>query len=152
MSNIDQAFWVKGKKIIPVDITHIKYILANPEEFDLTKEEIWDWYDKNHEKRGLEGKTREQIIKKVSEDGWVRVRHYVRPRDFWSIQTYDTRRSKKTIDNFILWCLAEKTMSMNDELQIMSYKDGEVQSYSFMNGGVRTYLMEMKKNKKNRIL
>jgi len=142
MNEIDHAFWIKGKEIIPVGTIHIRYIMDNPEKFNLTKEEIWAWYDRNKEKRGLEGKTREQIIRKVAEDGWIRVRHYIRPRDFWSIQTYDTRRDKKAIENFILWCLNEGTMSMNDEIHILSYKDGSMQSYSYQDGGVRTYLFE----------
>ncbi len=142
MGNVDQAFWVKGKKIIPVGTIHIRYILDNPELFNLTSEVLQDWYKQNNEKIGQEGKTREQVIKKVAEDGWIRVRHYMRPRDMWSIQTYDARRDKKSIDNFILWCLNEGVMGMNDELHILSYKDGSMKDYSFMDGGVRTYLYE----------
>jgi predicted SprT family Zn-dependent metalloprotease len=142
MGNVDQAFWIKGRKIIPVGKIHIDYIIENPELFGLTDEYIKSIYKKNKEKLGQEGKSREFLIKEVSKEGWIRVRHYTRPRDMWSIQTDDIERRKKAIDNFILFCLSEKIMTYNDELFLMSYHTDTSYSYSYMDGGVKSYLKE----------
>jgi len=146
-----KGFWVKGSRIIEVQgASHINYIIDNPEDFGLDLEEIRNIYKKHGEKLGQEGDAREEIIINVSRRGWVRVRHYIRPRDYWSIQAYNERIGKKSIENFIYWALENKKMSLNDELQIFYYETEDLEIYDYKNGGVRKFLSEqIKKYKKN---
>lgn len=145
------GFWVKEDRIIllraPLEGTHISYITAHPEEFHLTREEIQRVYDTYQEELHKEGKAREELIKRVSQEGWIRVRHYRGSHDYWSIQTYDTVRERKYIVDFVEWCLKntidnEPIMTLNDELHLFSYKDESKEIYDYMSGGVERFLSE----------
>jgi hypothetical protein len=143
-----KAFWIKDKKVIDITTTtHINFIINHPDDFFLTKDYIKKLYNKYKEKLGVEGKAREEIIRKVSELGWVRVRHYkVKQEEYWSIQ-YDVynERNKRTIKNFVEWALYEsKIMNKNDTLLLLGYKDNSSYSYNFISGGVLNFLSEHK--------
>lgn len=145
------GFWVRENRIIPLraplEDTHISYITQHPEEFHLTREEIQRVYDTYQEELHREGKAREEIIKRVSQEGWIRVRHYLKP-DYWSIQTYDTVRERKYIVDFVVWCLQhtidnKPIMTLHDELRLFSYKDeSSIETYDYARGGVRRFLEE----------
>ena len=144
----NNGYWIKNKLIVDVsNSTHINYIMDYPEDFNLTKDYISSLYKKYNEKIGTEGKAREEIIRKVSELGWIRVRHYViNHEEYWSLQ-FDVynERNRKTIRNFIEWALYEsKVMNKNDSLKFSGYKDDYYSEYNFMNGGVLKYLSENK--------
>lgn len=141
---------MKEHRIIPLrdpaEGTHISYIIEHPEEFTLTKEEIQKIYDTYQEELYREGKAREEIIQRVSQEGWIRVRHYLKP-DYWSIQTYDTVRERKYIVDFVVWCLENtlhnrRIMTLTDELHLFSYKDATMEIYDFSRGGVERFLLE----------
>lgn len=161
MSEASQAdaFWARmGKNGIEVhDVTqgnHIGKILSNPELFGLTREEIEEVYAQYGEPIGLEGKAREAIIKRVANDGWVRIRHYTGRSDYWSIQTDSTEKRKKEIKAFCYWALkiprnaqGEQTgkpvMSYQDSAVIMGYDDdNDIKRYNFQNGGIKRYMIE----------
>lgn len=138
------AFWIKGKKIIETTISrHISYIIKNPEKFGLTKKEINDIYKKHGEKEETEGKAREEIIKKASKSGWVRVRHYSKP-DYWSIQTDRWLPSReKTISNFLYNAIYDKEYMQKDaHIVILGYEDGFRKEYKWKDGGAQKFLEE----------
>ena len=84
------AYWISPQsKVIPMDNhkKHIDLIMSNAEVFGLTDEEIKAIYNSENEIIGTEGKAREQIIKKIISQGWIRIRHYRRP-DIFSINVY----------------------------------------------------------------
>lgn len=137
------AFWAKGEEVIETDEAHIRVIMQDPEKFGLTAEEIDEIHDEYGERRGQEGKARNELIKRVARNGWVRVRHYVnKGSDYWSIQVDRYRKRRDSIDNFIWWALESDIMKMNDELVITAYDENMVLQYSFMDGGVKAYLEE----------
>lgn len=80
------AFWIIPKKYLntaqspvpAVEKTHIDFVTENPEMFGLTLAEIQETYDKHGEKLRFEGKARDQIIYKLLQKGFVRVRKNVR--------------------------------------------------------------------------
>lgn len=72
--------------LVSVPETHIKLTINHHTKFGLTKEYINTIFKKYNEPLYLEGKAREEIIKKVLNKGWVRIRRYNRPRVYWSIQ------------------------------------------------------------------
>lgn len=152
-SSKTNGFWVKGSKIY--DITtgfHAGFIIDNPDLFGLSKEDIVSSYKKNKEKFGQEGKTREELIKMVAQDGWIRVRHYIKPRDYWSIQCDNTKLRKSSIHDFLYWAIKNEFMTYYDEVVLLGYNDADDREYySFQSGGVQEYLMnEAKKNFSNK--
>lgn len=140
------AFWMKGGEVVENSNSHIRVIIDNPEKFGVTSEYIQSVYDKHGETLGVEGEAREEVIREVSRNGWVRIRHYTsRGSDYWSIQVDRIRRRKEQIQDFIFWAIENEYMTMNDELRIVGYDDEQVQVYSFFEGGVKAYLEEKKR-------
>ena len=140
------AYWVKGDEVIENDASHIRIIADNPERFGLTRRYIEDVFEQHGEMMGTEGEAREEIIKEVARNGWIRVRHYVnRNSDYWSIQVDNLRRRKNDIDSFIIWAIDKGIMYPSDEIRLLGYDNDEVRNYSFMDGGVNAYLGESTK-------
>jgi len=73
------AFWINNEtgEAIYCPRKHIDVILDYPEIFGFTKDELWAIYDKYGERFRLEGKAREEILKKAIDKGWIRVRKYM---------------------------------------------------------------------------
>jgi hypothetical protein len=141
------CFWVHGYDIYELyAIKHVEFILKNLSLFDITESEIKSTYEKYNEPLYSEGKAREEIIKKVAKDGWVRVRHYVGRNDYWSIQTDRYERRKGIIKNFVNKALNKYGMVLDDEVCIVSYDTNSVLSYTSQDGGVAR-LLERKLNK-----
>lgn len=149
-ASMSNGYWVKGSKVYDVTASaHVKFMLDNLELFDLTKEDIATAYAEFKEKPGIEGKAREALIKYVSSYGWVRVRHYRRPEDYWSIQADNTKIRKETITDFIYWAIKNKVMAYDDSVIILGYdNEDDREVYTFQTGGVKNYLMAENKNKK----
>lgn len=154
-----EAFWARlGKRGIEVyDVSqgnHIGKILDNPTLFGLTREEIENLYAQYGEPIGLEGKAREEVIKHVAKEGWVRIRHYTGRNDYWSIQTDDTEKRKKEIKAFCYWALkvprneegeqiGNPIMTYHDSAVIMGYDNpDDIKRYGFQNGGIKRYMIE----------
>lgn len=146
MASQAEAYWVRGKRIYKTDPEiHITYVINNPERFEITKEYINDIYNKYNENVGREGKAREEIIKKVSQNGWIRVRHYTRPRDYWSIQFDKFKLREKSIKNFIEKAVLEDNIMRKDaEITLLGYADGYHKTYSWAQGGAMEFIKEHK--------
>ncbi len=69
--------------LIHVAQNHISTVIADPERFGLTKEEIQTVYDRHGEKIGVEGEARKELLLRIVADGWIRIRRY--PNKYWSI-------------------------------------------------------------------
>ena len=52
--------------------------------------------------------------------GWIRVRHYLRPRNYWSLQFSDWGQVEDTIRKFVTGQLSTGRMSEHDELRLSS--------------------------------
>ncbi len=129
-----EGYWIKRKKITEIEYgsSHIKYVIDNPEYYGTTAVYIKSCYQKYNEKIPLEGKGREEIIRTVISNGFIRVRHYVKPTDYWAVQCCDFENSKKYIINFI----NEKNLNMNSTMVITDIKDDKVYHFSYKNGEV----------------
>lgn len=146
----DAAFWVKGSQIYQLGAQkHIDFILKNLDKFNITREEIEEVHEKHNEKIGQEGKAREEIIRKVAKDGWIRIRYYaVRGNEYWSIQCDKFARRKESIFKFIDEAMEKYGMNMNDPAIVMSYDTDEVKRYPFQAGGIGELLKEEKEKKR----
>jgi len=79
-------YWIDPEgNIAEVGERHIVTIIEKPEAFGLTKAYIVKVHKKHHEKPGQEGDAREEILTKLMDKGWIRLR-YVDSGDSWGIQ------------------------------------------------------------------
>jgi hypothetical protein len=105
MDSIQGAFWISPRgEIISSGINHIDTVISNSNKFGFTEDEIRKTYEKYGEILTQEGKAREEIIKKLIDKGWIRIRRY--PNKFWSINI--NRLNKKNKDFIQDW--AEKIL------------------------------------------
>lgn len=144
------AWWFKRKGTAPLDVstsTHIAALIESPETFGLTTDEIKQAYASSGERMGSEGKAREELLKRIIMRGWIRVRHYTGGRDYWSFTVNNFRTRRSDLVDFCWWAITEGKMSEHDELFISSYQDERNYQYSFVQGGVKTFLNELKKNR-----
>ncbi len=80
------AFFISPKgEIIPIETTHIRTVRQDPELFGLSRPWIESTHKKHTEKSGLEGNAREEILRKVLKNGWIRLRRHT--NRYWSVQT-----------------------------------------------------------------
>ena len=69
--------------IVHVPQNHISTVIADPERFGLTFEEIGAAYERHGERIGVEGKARRELLLRVISKGWIRLRRY--PNRHWSV-------------------------------------------------------------------
>lgn len=135
-----KAFWYKNKKIIEVGIkeyktkvddvrengkTHIHDLVDNPEVFGLTDEKVKSIYKKYNENVGCEGKARDEIMKMVLANGWVRVRHQTsRGNDYWIIQFNSFTKQKKDIQNLIAKLILDMKVMYKTDRVLLNGLDG----------------------------
>lgn len=68
-------FWFKSEtEVYEINSVHIQFVLQHPEIFNLSEEFINNVYHAYDEPLGTEGKARMKILKKIFNEGWVRVR------------------------------------------------------------------------------
>jgi hypothetical protein len=136
------GYWVKEDGVYAFDHTHIIFVIDNPELFRITGVEIEDCFKTHGEQLGKEGKAREEIIKRVSKGGWIRVRHYKKP-DYWTVQFDEYQIRGPIIENFFRFALENLGMTLNDPVVLTGYFDGYKKKYSFQDGGVGRFITEV---------
>jgi len=138
------GFWYREGKIFDLGADkHIGLICKYPDIFNLKLDYIREIYNEFGEKIGFEGKAREVLIKQVSKDGWIRIRHYGRPRDYWSIQYDKYTLRKKDVKGIVEYLISENgIMDKYDEIDLLGYDDVTQFTYPFMKGGAEKFLKE----------
>lgn len=117
-------WWISPEsEIVTVNTsTHISEIIAHPEKFGLTREYIEETYKAHGERLGLEGKAREEIMKKVMDLGWIRARD----GNGLYMETSNLSRYKDTIYSAIKTFLSENLMGKFDPVTVVDYRTSEV--------------------------
>jgi hypothetical protein len=88
-------------------------------------------------------RAKEILIRHAASLGWIKIRHYLNPSDFWSIQADNTLKRAEQIINFILWAVDEGILESHSEAVIVGYDNpGDNYRYRRKNGGVERYLAE----------
>ena len=142
---LERGYWVLGSKVYDMSADrHILFIEEHPELFHLTPEEIKAMFNKHGENPNQEALARDELIKFVSKQGWIRVRHYVKPEDYWSIQTDDIKKRKADIQTFLYWAIEHKVMNYNSTAVIMSFDNTDRELYDYQSGGIKQYLIQEK--------
>ena len=97
----DYGFFISPiGKLIPVagNGTHIVTVINNPSKFKLKKADIEKVFKQHKEPMGSEGTARDEILKGLTNRGWIRLRRYPQ---YWSIQfARMNRKVMKTIARF----------------------------------------------------
>lgn len=97
---INVGYWITptGDILDLEGASHIGYIIQNPDVFGLTDQEIAEIYDEHDERLYLEGKAREEIIKYVVSNNFIRIRLYPQ---YWSITLH--RLTNSTLNYLSEW-------------------------------------------------
>jgi hypothetical protein len=83
-----EAYWISPEGIIiPVPDHHIDMVIENPAMFGMTMKKISAMCKKYKEPLHMEGFAREEIMKGLMENGWVRIRYSGKP-DSFTIQIF----------------------------------------------------------------
>lgn len=79
------AFWLTPEYVIvPVIISHIETVMDHPEIFQIPQEHIREVYRKHQEVVRTEGQARQEIIRSLVGQGFIRIRRYMHP-EYWSV-------------------------------------------------------------------
>jgi hypothetical protein len=114
------AYWLFGQNVYEVEDTHVRFVLHRPELFGTTKDALRRTYRSHGEKIGFEGRARRQIIACAVASGWIRIRHYLRPRDYWSIHHNGTRESIRSVREFLCFAKSRCGMTADDVVRCSS--------------------------------
>lgn len=81
------GYWISPSGVVSrVDSRHIDEICNNPEKFGISLNMIKKIYKKYKEGVGSEGKAREEIVLRLINSGWIRIRQYHQSRSMpWSV-------------------------------------------------------------------
>ena len=144
------AFWVHSKKnvIEPVDRTHVQAIIADPEKYGFSEQSVRQIYEEFEEELGSEGGDAfEEVIVKVLERDWIRVRRYVdqpvasrNGTVLFTVRDFDAQQSD--IDNFLLDALEIGEIPIHDytPIAIHDLKTGRQLRWDRERGGVQSFL------------
>lgn len=76
-ANVTMAFWISPKgHVLGSMSSHIQQVIMNADKFGLDIKKIRSKFEEYDERVGLEGKAREDIIKRLLWEGWIRIRKY----------------------------------------------------------------------------
>ena len=139
-----KGFWLREEKVYDVSASsHVQFMIDHPKLFNLTPERVREIYGWQNEPLGHEARAREILIKHAVTQGWIRIRHYLRPLDYWSIQAANTSKQERQIAEFFLWAIDQDIMKPHSEVIILGFDDpGDWHRYRWRNGGVGRYLAE----------
>lgn len=112
------AFWLKGSMLYPIGETHISAVLDDPGLFGRELEELVKIFRRHNEKIGLEARARREIILDLVSEGWIRIRHYERPQNYWTIQCRDAEEQKDVISAFIGYAEKHYGLREDDEVRV----------------------------------
>lgn len=137
-----RGFWLRDSKIYEVSSSHVEFIVDHPELFDMTKERVQGILDWQHEPLGYEASAKEILIRHAACLGWIRIRNYLKPSDYWLFQADNTLKREEQIKNFLLWAISQMILESDSEAIIMGYHPCDCHRYRRRKGGVGRYLWE----------
>jgi len=118
------GFWLSPKgELIGTSSSHIQDIINNPSKFGVSDDLIQKTYDKYDEPVGKEGDAREELISMALTRGWIRVRKYSRPSDYWSVTVNSLdRKTKENIESWVNAFEKEGIMGRGTEIRVLEMR------------------------------
>ena len=142
------AYWISPKgEIIDVKTKHISSVIDNPKKFGFDRDFIDYIHDFYGEKIGTEGKAREQIMKVLFKDGWIRIRQY---KNFWTVnvkrmagrsKSYLTEWAKKVLKGLFGFKEQDKFIPIKIDQENKPIKSVELQDIADSNKFVSEYML-----------
>ena len=95
-----EAYWLfPDGKILPVEITHIQAVINCPEKYGETLGSIKNLYDVSKERMPHEGNARVEIMKRILQRGYIRIRA---KRNYWVIELLQfSHKEEKLISQWV---------------------------------------------------
>jgi hypothetical protein len=147
-----EGYWVGGgHSPSTIDVTatsHVRYLCEHHREFGFSQEQIEETYRRHGERTDQEGKARDELIKIATTRGWIRIRHYTNPRDYWSIQFDKIELRKAGVALFVNSAIKQRRMSETDEIELTGFHGGYKRTYTFQEGGASQFLEEQSRSPK----
>ena len=139
-----KGFWLREEKVYDVSSSgHVEFIISHPELFGLTGERVREIYAWEHEPLVSEAKARDILIKHAISLGWIRIKHYLRPFDYWLLQSANSFTQRRQIEDFLLWATDQGIMNSHSEAVIAGFDNPcDRHRYRRNYGGVGRYLLE----------
>ena len=118
------GFWLSPRgELVGTSSVHIQDIINNPSKFGMTDDLIQKTYEKHGEPVGKEGDAREELISMALTRGWIRVRKYSRPSDYWSVTVNSLdRKTKETIESWVNAFEKEGIMGRGSEIRVLEMR------------------------------
>ena len=118
------GFWLSPRgEMIGTSSAHIQDIINNPSKFGMSDDLIQKTYDKYDEPVGKEGDAREELISMALTRGWIRVRKYSRPSDYWSVTVNSLdRKTKENIESWVNAFEKEGIMGRGTEIRVLEMR------------------------------
>ncbi|HKK48174.1 MAG TPA: hypothetical protein VJ932_03715 [Alkalispirochaeta sp.] len=111
-------------------------ILAEPERFGMTRAAIDEIYTAQGEMIGTEGRARDQVIKQVIENGWVRIRRYDAMGVRLVVQGAGIDAQISSIPDFLADVLARDPSDGSATVVINDLASGETRTFNVGESGV----------------
>lgn len=142
--SLNNGYWVRHDQIFDVtSSSHVWFMIENPSLFALTSNQIIEIYNKHREILGTEAKARDELVRYAASLGYCRVRRYMRPKEYWSIQTDSTKARRDTIVSFIRWGIENSVVQENNSAIILGFNDAlDRHVYEYKDGGIKKFLFE----------
>jgi hypothetical protein len=119
----ERAWWISpAGTIYPVTRSHIAVVIADPGLFGLTRAYIETVYEKHKEPLGWEGKAREEILKGLITQGFIRIRDY---KNYLSVQVLSL--NQHTINRLLHFFKAGQ-FSRSTEVRLAILSEGKTRS------------------------
>ena len=107
----------------------------------MSGQHVLEVYRRYEEVVGTEAKAREELIREATLLGWIRVRHYTKHTDRWTIQCDDTEARKANIADFLRWGIENRVVRKDDSALIEGFNNPQdTHEYLWQDGGVSGYL------------
>ena len=139
-----KGFWQRENKVDELfSSSHVQFIIDHPALFNLTQKRILEIYGWQLEPLGYEARAKEILIKHAVAQGWIRIRHYFRPYDYWSLQVSNSFTQRRQIEDFLLWAIEQGVLKSHSEAVIVGFDNPcDRHRYRRNYGGVGRYLSE----------
>lgn len=136
------AYWLSETTWLVVETNHIDVIRRNPGRFGLNEESLRETFRRYGEDTGVNGRAREELIRRATENGWVRVREDVDPHHHLEIQCFDFARREGTIARFLHRLITEHPPAADLALHVIDFSREPRWVLPWAEGGVRRFLEE----------
>lgn len=118
------GYWVSPKgEVLQVNSTHIQSVIQNPAKFGETLDRIKKDYERYKEQLTWEGKAREEIMIRIMNRGWARIRER---SNQWTVQV--SKINQKMNDVLWMWAKTIENKVRDKFMPVVIYEIDKMKS------------------------